>query len=124
MCLHIMVSICIKLFFHLAGQFWNIPIDIFPFDTSNPKEKLYAVSVEHPDREKRSFVGMLWPLTWEYRDQYCIYVGDGQAGPLDEVDARGGPNGAVVEGDYSQYKVDASFDVKFKFTQFNETKCF
>ena len=71
----------------------------------------------------RSFVGMLWPLTWEYREEYCLYTGNGQAGPLDVADAKGGPNDPVIEGEYFRYKVDNNFDTDFEFTHFEETRC-
>ena len=81
------------------------------------------MTVEYPGGSKRSFVGMLWPLTWEYREEYCLYTGNGQAGPLDDADAGGGPNDPVIEGEYFQYKVDRVFGTDFEFTHFNETMC-
>ena len=81
------------------------------------------MSVQYPGRPMRSFVGMLWPLTWEYREEYCLYTGNGQAGPLDVADAKGGPNDPVIEGEYFRYKVDSNFDTDFEFAHFEETKC-
>ena len=115
------IAVCV--FSLCTGQFWNIPIAVSAFDTSNPNQELYTVSVRYPGREVRSFIGMLWPLTWEYREEYCLYTGNGQAGPLDELDARGGPNDPVIEGEYFRYKVDSDFATDFEFAHFEETRC-
>ena len=106
-----------------AGQFWNIPISISPITVPGSTQRHFTVEVEYPGGNKRSFVGMLWPLTWEYRDEYCLYVGNGQAGPLDEADTGGGPNDPVIEGDYSEYRVESGFGTDFKYAHFDETLC-
>ena len=113
----------IELFSHLAGQFWNIPIGVSPFDLTESDNHLYSVSVRYPDSKPRSFVGMLWPLTWDYREEYCLYVGNSQAGPLEAGDVRGGPNDPVIEGDYTLYKVDSSFATNFAFSHFEGFRC-
>ena len=120
------LEFCVKLlcYFSLAtGQFWNIQIEVSAFDISNPNQEYYTVTVHYPGQDQRSFLGMLWPLTWEYKEEYCLYTGNGQAGPLDEADARGAPNDPVLEGEYFRYKVDSSFATNFEFTHFDETRC-
>ena len=109
--------------FVCAGQFWNIPITVSPVDNPGSTEELYSVTVEYPGGSKRSFTGMLWPLTWEYRQEYCLYCGNGQAGPLDEVEAVGGANDPVIEGEYFEYKLDSNFDTSFKYDHFEESNC-
>ena len=111
-------TIIIKYF--LAGQFWNIPIQVIPF---NITKSLFAVTVRYPDSKPRSFIGDLSSLSWERRDEYCLYVGSRQGGPLNPDDAMGGPNDPVIEGEYLQYKVDSSFASEFTYSHFDETRC-
>ena len=94
-----------------------------PIESPDPSQELYTITVQYPGGNQRSFVGMLWPLTWEYREEYCLYSGNGQAGPLDDADAVGGPNDPVIEGEYFRYKVDNDFATEFEFAHFNETMC-
>ena len=104
----------------LAGQFWNIPISVSPF---NEAQKLYAITVQHPDSQPRSFIGDLGSSTWDGRKEYCLYVGNQQGGSLHKADAMGGPNDPLIEGKYYQYKVDGDFATKFVYAHFNETRC-
>ena len=76
-----------------------------PFNITND---LYTVTVQYPGSKPRSFIGDMRSLTWERRNEPCLYVGNRQGGPLNPYDAMGGPNDPVIEGEYDQYKADTS----------------
>ena len=82
-------------------------------------EGYYIITVSHPEEEVRQFVGLLYPLTWEFREEYCLYAGQQRT---DEV-ADETVNGPVISGTYSDYRVDGAFQTGFKFTHFNESNC-
>ncbi|XP_064388126.1 uncharacterized protein LOC135336294 [Halichondria panicea] len=107
----------------IIGQFWNIPILVEPFTgfirSSASIDNLYQVTIEHPN-ERREFTAWLYPLTWEYRREYCLYTGNQQAGPVYEVES---PNDPVIEGTYADYIVDTAYGTDFAFTHFNERRC-
>ena len=61
-------------------------------------------------------------MTWEHKEEPCLYVGDSQASPL------GGnlkPNDGVLEGDYTDYIVAGAFTEagNFKFGLFDARRC-
>lgn len=89
----------------------------------DPTSVPYTVTVQYPGQPPRSFVGWLFPRTWEQREEYCIYAGDGNGGKLNENELVSGPNDPVMEGTYSQYKVDSEFSTDFEFAHFDETMC-
>ena len=78
----------------------------------------YIITVTHPDYldEPRSFVGLKSNVTWEFENRVCYYVGNTQAGKLAEVDD---PNDSVIQGEYSEYKVESLFATEFKYNCFN-----
>ena len=82
----------------------------------------YIITVDHPDAVDgpRSFVGLKSDVTWEFENRVCYYVGNTQAGPLAEVDE---PNDSVIEGIYTEYKVDTLFSSGFMYSHFNEGAC-
>ena len=86
-----------------------------PVSTDN----LYQVTIQHPN-ERREFTAWLYPLTWEYRREYCLYAGNQQAGSVYEVES---PNDPVIEGTYADYIVDTAYGTDFAFTHFNERRC-
>ncbi len=106
-----------------AGQFWNIPIVVEPFTGTLREDasadNLYQVTVQHPN-EVRRFTAWLYPLTWEYRREYCLYAGNQQAGPVYEVLD---PKDSVIEGTYEDYFTDSAYDPGFSFNQFNASSC-
>ena len=71
--------------------------------------RLYNVTVIPPDSPPRSFLGDLVPRTWDSTKEWCLYVGNGQAGPSGTSDLRG----SVIEGRYSDYIVESMFDPTF-----------
>ena len=86
-------------------------------------QALYTVTVKYPDIQPRSFIGDLDSPTWDGRHEYCLFVGNGQGGPLNPADAMGGPNDPVIEGNYTQYKVDGNFATGFAHSHFDEGRC-
>ncbi len=93
-------------------------------DTDN----LYQVTVHHPNGV-RQFTAWLYPLTWEYRREYCLYAGNQQAGPVYEVVS---PNDPVIEGVSENYYTETAYGTEFgegipgipSFDQFQESRCF
>ena len=80
----------------------------------------YVITVDHPESEPRSFVGLKSDVTWEFENRVCYYVGNTQAGKLAEVDD---PNDSVIEGEYTEYKVETLFSTAFKYSHFDEGNC-
>ena len=80
----------------------------------------HVVTVNYPNSPPRSFVGLLFNVTWEFERQPCIYVGSPQAGPIDEVDT---PNDSVIEGEYTDYEVASTFATDFTYRHFDESRC-
>ena len=81
----------------------------------------YIITVLHPNSPPRSFIGLRASVTWEFERRPCLYVGNPQAGPLEEtVD----PNDSVIEGTYRDYEVESLFSPDFVFSHFDETNCF
>ena len=105
-----------------AGQFWNIQINVVRY--SQPidgvvRSDTYNITVNYPGQQ-RQFVGFLYPLTWEFEENQCLYVGNGQGAPIDEVES---PNDPVIYGNYSHYKVDSIFGTEFDYDHFDSSRC-
>ena len=105
-----------------TGQFWNIPINVVrytqPID-GVVRDDTYSITVNYPG-QRRQFVGFLYPLTWEFEENQCLYVGNGQGAPIDEVES---PNDPVIYGNYSDYKVDSIFGTEFDYDHFDSARC-
>lgn len=84
------------------------------------RSDLYNITIKYPGSEPRSFVGLLQSKTWELEKRPCLYVGDSQAGPIDEVES---PNDSVIEGDYTEYKVESIFATDFIYSHFDKSRC-
>ena len=80
----------------------------------------YLITVDHPDENPRSFVGKKGPVTWEFEQRVCYYVGNSQGGKLGETVE---PNDSVIQGNYAEYKVDSLFATAFKYSRFNTVRC-
>ena len=76
----------------------------------------YVITVDHPDFEPRSFVGLKADVTWEFEERVCYYVGNTQAGELAEVTE---PNDSVIEGTYKDYKVNSLFATDYEYSHFD-----
>ncbi len=67
-----MLNVVITIIAQLSsGQFWNVPIQVQPYtgpvqDGVN-SDGYYVITTNHPNEPQRSFIGWLWPLTWEYK---------------------------------------------------------
>ena len=121
-CTHIHKWVCIFVLHLYTGQFWNIPINVVHY--SQPIDGLvrsdtYTITVNHPGQQ-RQFVGFLYPLTWEFEENQCLFVGNGQGAPIDEVE---NPNDPVIYGEYTDYKVDSIFGTEFDYGHFQSSRC-
>lgn len=90
-------------------------------DGSDPGDNAYSVTVNYIDQPPRMFVGWLFPITWEVRQEYCIYAGNGQGGWAYEVPDPF--NDPVIEGNYADYRVDSAFATEFQYSHFEENRC-
>ena len=116
---------CYAVVSYYAGQFWNIPIDVFPYSGpyKDPAEEglRYVIQVSHPDSaEPRVFTGLFHDLTWEYEEGPCFYAGNRQGGTIMEIDD---PNDPVIEGSYLDYRVATAFETDFKYSHFDKSRC-
>ena len=103
---------------YFPGQFWNVPVAVSSHNGEFGGEQRtddYVITVDHPDSPPRSFVGLRYSLTWGHEGRVCYYVGNPQGGPLREVSD---PNDSVIEGVYSDYKVDSLFATDFIYSYF------
>ena len=60
----------------------------------------------------RSFLGDLFPRTWDNTREECLYVGNGQGGPSAEFPVF---RDSVIEGRYTDYIVDSIFATDFAY---------
>ena len=112
-------TICILIY---TGQFWNIPIDVVRYNQSfggAVRSDTYTITVNYPN-QRRQFVGLLHPLTWELDFRQCLYVGNRQGGPIDEVSD---PNDPVLQGEYTNYRVNDLHGTNFAFAHFESSRC-
>ena len=116
--------------YYYPGQFWNNPVSVVPYvagsgdgplSPDQSSDNLYTVTVT-TSGISRSYVGQYRTITWEHREEPCLYVGDSQASSLG-VNLT--PNDGVLEGDYTDYIVDTAFSElgPFKFGLFDESSC-
>ena len=107
-----------------TGQFWNIPISVGlytgPAEDSDAGQR-YMIQVEHPNSQPRVFTGLLIGYTWEQDKSNCFYAGNRQGGTIREVED---PNDSVIEGTYADYQTTGDFNTDFKFSLFDENRCF
>ena len=127
MCVCARMCICACVQYDLvpvAGQFWNIPVDILEYNGnySKPVNSTYLVTVDHPDHSSppRSFIAELHPATWDRKRIQCLFAGNAQGGSINEVDV---PNDHVIEGIYSDYEVSGLFETDFQYNKFEDDKC-
>ena len=110
---------------HLLGQFWNIPVEVTPFEGQlrggGQAENRFIVNMSSL-AVPRIYTGWLDDRTWESEDGVpCLYVGNIQGGPIYEVT---NPNDGVIENRYSDYKVESAFsEENYAFGLFSEDRC-
>ena len=105
-----------------AGQFWNVPATVVeyigPFNGVE-RDDDYNITLHYGNAD-RSFVGLKMDMTWEFERRTCYYVGNTQGGTLAELE----DSSSVIEGIYTDYKVDSLFETNFSpFSQFMEGYC-
>ena len=112
-----------------TGQFWNIPVSISPMTTTTPASLTldslpppYILTLSPPLSRPRQFIARLYSNTWDKRGRECFYAGSAQGGPLGELES---PQlrDSVIEGRYTDYRVNTLFDTEFTYTQFNSREC-
>lgn len=81
-------------------------------------QQAYKIELQPKNKPTRTFIGFLEDVTWDFTPQQCLYVGNAQGGPINEA-ADGEPNDSLIEGDYTQYIMDSSYDVGFTYQHFN-----
>ena len=120
-------SLIACIFSSAAGQFWNIPIKVTPFNFHGQAtydlqmQDLYQIEVSNTNSFPRRFVAELYDLTWDpTRKDHCLYAGDQQGGRILEIS---NPNDPVIQGVYTFYRTQGLFDSHFQYTQFNESIC-
>ena len=99
-------------------------MDVFNYtgNYSGSADNIYTVTVDHPNNNSppRTFIAELHSATWDGKNKQCLYVGNAQSGPVNEVDI---PNDYVIEGNYTSYEVSDLFASDFQFAQFRRGKC-
>ena len=106
-----------------TGQFWNVPVSLAPFNGRNIfGETLTNAYVANVMTRSglRSYVGMLYRMTWEREEGPCLYVGDSQSFSIYEIED---PNDPVIKGLYTDYIVSEGFVEDFKFGLLEEERC-
>ena len=109
------------MYVYITGQFWNVPIDVVKYDGNynKPVNSTFLVTVDH-NSSSRSFIAEQHPATWDGKRIQCLYAGNAQGGPINEVDV---PNDRVIEGDYEEYEVSGLFESDFQYNQFEDDQC-
>ena len=107
--------------FMYIGQFWNMPVDISPYNETTPDgADLYIVNITVGGTH-RNYVGVFSDATWEDDEEDCLYVGNAQAGP----DGQGYSfNDAAIAGNYENYSINEAFsEIDYEFGLFREDLC-
>ena len=105
-----------------TGQFWNIPIDVVRYNETidgTVRSDTYTITVNYPG-QLRQFVGFLYPLTWEFDERQCLYVGMGREVQLMKLIT---PNDPVLQGEYTDYIIDDLYGTDFAFGHFVSSAC-
>ena len=86
-----------------------------------PRENAFKMTIPN-ELGQRSFVGLMYPLTWDQRNQPCLYAGSRQAGTSRYVTS---PADSVIEGGYTDYAVSSRFGTDYQYSVFprNDFNC-
>jgi hypothetical protein len=109
----------------LLGQFWRLDFEQEPFRQQfvdgNSRENAFVMTTP-VDLGVRSFVGIMYHLTWDLREKQCLYAGSRQAGTSRYVTS---PADSVIEGLYQQYSVSGRFGTDYQYSVFprNDFNC-
>ena len=114
-----MILLLCVLFMYL-GQFWNMPVDISPYNETTPDgADLYIVNITVGGTHRNCIVEFR-NATWDDANA-CLYVGNCQAGPNDQVYSI---NDAVIAGNYKDYLIKKAYsEINFAFGLFREDLC-
>ena len=81
---------------------------------------VYVINVT-TSSNKRSYAGFFGHYKWEGDIGPCLYAGDSQSGSSYEIAE---PNDGVIEGVYTDYKVEGPFgEDGYKFGRFEGSNC-
>ena len=109
----------------LIGQFWNVETTVTQYNGTlrdgSTVDNSYRINIKPRNKPVRSFVGFLEPVTFDFTRQQCLYAGNSQGGPINEV-IEEGLNDSLLEGDYTEYQMDSSFDTEYVYGHF-ESSC-
>ena len=78
----------------------------------------YDIIVNGGTMNERTFVGLRMPVTWEFENRICYYVGNIQGGVVTEA-----ASDSVIEGLYTDYLVPSLFETHYEFSRFDEGLC-
>lgn len=111
---------------HSLGQFWNVEAIVTKYNRTlrdgTINDQTYQVQLKPKNKPTRTFVGFLESTTWDFTNQQCLYAGNAQGGSIYET-AEGEPNDPLLEGDFTQYKMDSAFDVEFDYNHYDSSQC-
>ena len=83
-----------------TGQFWNVPVSLAPFNGRNIFGETLAnayVANVMTRSGLRSYVGMLYRMTWEREEGPCLYVGDSQSFSIYEIEDPNDPDSTPIK---------------------------
>lgn len=103
-------------YFIPVGQFWhrNFTRERFTGSAALP-DNAYQVTTP-TELGSGSFISVFYHLTWDLRDEGCLYAGTRQAGATRYVSS---PADSVIEGEYTNYKVLHHFGTEYEFSVFS-----
>ena len=64
-------------FILIPGQFWNVPVTISSYTGlfgSGERTDDYIITVDHPQSDPRSFVGLKSDVMWEFEKRVCYIL--------------------------------------------------
>ena len=93
-------------------------------DPSFDIDQLYGITVTPVEGPSRRFVAEYYPHPWDAtRDDVCFYAGNVQGGKLREIEDDETFNDPVIEGFFTDYRVDGLFEHDFQYSQFESEMC-
>lgn len=104
----------------LVGQFWHLGFEIDKFNGifTDGTTRNNAFQITHPlQLSPNSFVGLGYDITWDYREDMCVYAGDNQAGSSILVSEPADP---IIQGNYHHYKLDDPFGANFAYSVYKD----
>lgn len=103
------------LFVHV-GQFWHPNFTRETFTRNGAIQDNAFIVTTPSELGPNSFVSLFYHLTWDFRDEGCLYAGTRQAGATRYATS---PADSVIEGEYTDYKVLHHFGTEYAFSVFS-----